>query len=163
SKVTTLYTSVERDLTIKMDGKISETDFVDLYGGPVGRNLSIETGSGNDFVILGQYSVQKKLQIQTGDGRDIVALSEELLSNNNGEFQMVGSSFHLYADEVFVDLGKGGDDLHLCNVEARQANYLGGSGTDKLYHDQPDFGSESISGFEIFPAKLDHATVNPSV
>ena len=95
------YTTVERDLLFHDNGSTSN-DEVQLFGGSVGRNATIQTGVNNDSVEISEYYFGKALNVQTGGGADFVALGETYNDGGNG---VPTSKASINADTVFADLG----------------------------------------------------------
>ena len=139
------YARFNRDLAVKLSGNSSS--IISISGGTVGRNLAIQGGNGADSVYVEEMFIQQKLQIQTGGGNDMVSLGEESVYQN-GAFLQNDRQYGMHADQVFVDLGSGDDDLHAFGVYGASASYLGGSGHDRLFHDGLGSGQETYSGFE---------------
>jgi hypothetical protein len=130
------YTTVERDLLIHDIGS-SSTDDIDLWGGNVGRNATLQTGVGNDMVQFNEMYIGKALNIQTGAGNDEVVLGEFLDTihydpTDNGV--MPNTQWGVHADNIYADLGAGNDTLRTARVDGL-ASYNGNTGTDNLFHD----------------------------
>jgi hypothetical protein len=148
--VTMQYTPVERDLKITLGGNNTSTDSVDLGGGDVGRNLTIQTGDGNDNVTMYEFSVQNKLQIKTSGGNDEVDLGEEVYVKPSGA-TFFNDQYGMYAANISVDLGSGNDKLRMFGVDSPHASYLGNTGVDAVFNDDNSDLSGSFSGFETMP------------
>jgi hypothetical protein len=130
------YTTVERDLLIHDIGS-SSTDDIDLWGGNIGRNATIQTGVGNDTVQLNEMYFGKALNIQTGAGNDEVVLGEFLDTIHYDPTDggvMRDSQWGVHADNIYADLGAGDDTLRTAHVDGL-ASYNGNTGTDNLIHD----------------------------
>jgi hypothetical protein len=151
--VNLFYSRFERDLSVDLGGNSASKDSVWLQGGTVGRNTAIQTGNGADSVYVTEMFIQQKLQIQTGGGNDMVSVGEESIYQN-GAFLQNNSQYGMHADQMFVDLGSGDDDLHVFGVDASSENYLGNSGHDRLFHDGAGSGHETYSGFELVPSQI---------
>jgi hypothetical protein len=130
------YTTVERDLLIHDNGS-SSTDNIDLWGGNVGRNATLQTGVGNDTVQLNEMYIGKGLNIQTGAGADKVVLGEFLDTTNYDPTDhgiLPNTQWGVHADSVYADLGAGDDTLRTADVTGF-TTYNGNTGTDNLFHD----------------------------
>jgi hypothetical protein len=155
------YTTVERDLLV-YDNSGNSFDDVELFGGSVGRNASIQTGTGNDFVQINEFYFGKDLNIQTGAGKDTVLLGES--QGFGGAVNIPTEDLGVHTDTVMVNLGDGDDILRTYNVSG-SPYYEGGAGTDDLFHDSPSDGPvfdstgfEYIDGFKAM-VSTQHSTV----
>jgi hypothetical protein len=155
------YTTVERDLLI--NAGVNGPNNIFLSGGHVGRNATIQTGVANDNVAVDEYYFGGQLNIQTGGGNDTVVLGEHVDPHGN-QPRNKSAEYSVHADSIFTDLGDGDDQLFVNNLYGA-TNFIGGTGTDTMFHDDGIMtgsyvgtkGFESIDG--IAPPHAQHVAV----
>lgn len=81
----------------------------------IGRNLTINTGAGNDLVSIGTATVGLNCTIEAGVGNDLVRIADTQVRRT-----------------LFVRLGAGDDSLEIVNLRASAAFLHGGYGTNSL-------------------------------
>jgi hypothetical protein len=89
-------------------------DIVDILFSNVGDDTSITTGGGGDTVRISDVGFNDNLVINSGDGIDTVRLTR------------------VAVDELFANLGAGGDRLELRDSFGRRATLNGQTGADTL-------------------------------
>jgi hypothetical protein len=155
------YTTVERDLLI--NAGVNGPNNIFLSGGHVGRNATIQTGIANDNVSVDEYYFGGQLNIQTGGGNDTVVLGEHVDPSGN-QPRNKSAEYSVHADSIFTDLGDGDDQLFVNNLYGA-TNFIGGTGTDTMFHDDGiktgsyvgTSGFESIDG--VAPGHAQHVAV----
>jgi hypothetical protein len=153
------YTTVERDMNVKLDGSSHDTKILAMFGGVVGRNLTFQGDDEIDSVSISEYTVGKNVSISTGNGNDHVALGGD--DTTNGLVVTVPPSA-MSADQIFVDLGKGNDILQLGGdgthngggALANKATYIGGDGVDQVLNESSLALFGTFSQFESMPPML---------
>ncbi|HTQ38244.1 MAG TPA: hypothetical protein VMJ32_04415, partial [Pirellulales bacterium] len=151
-------TKVERDLSANISGNSGDSSIFEVDGLTVGRNATLQMGSGDDHVSLNNFTIGEELKINTGAGNDTVVLG-------GIDTSVIGSKSlptAVTADQIYVDLGKGNDTLqfggngsvHGGGVIANTATYLGNSGVDSVLNDSYSQLFGSFTGFEQMPPKI---------
>jgi hypothetical protein len=105
-------TEIKQNLNASTNGG---NDYFDMYQSSVKGSASVLSGDGEDSVYLTASTVKKDLTVNSGAGKDRVRLSTT------------------QADQYFVDLGDGDDDLYLTQIKGKQATLNGAGGTDSLH------------------------------
>jgi hypothetical protein len=146
------FAVVERDLNLN-EGS-SSYDGIVLEGGWTGRNLNIQTGSGNDYVNLDRMNVLNNLNISTGGGNDTV-----ILGGYDAAYESYGTPGEVDANSVNVDLGAGNDKLQIGGtqdnhsvggVASNSGSYNGGAGQDIYENYSGENVVGSFSGFDFY-------------
>ena len=148
-------TTVGRDLNETLNSNHTKYNILEVFGGTVGRNATIQTGDSADSVSLNGPTVAQNLQIKTGNGDDRVVLG-------GFDTKFIGTSLPpvaVHADQVYVDLGKGNDTLgfggngHVYGggLVANQATFLGGDGVDAVFNQSGSALFGSFTKFESMP------------
>ena len=129
-------------------GSASGEEQVGVFGGSVGKELSIHTGTGSDAVtVSGVASPARRVRISTGDGNDTVRLSNnsDLARNvriSTGEGNDTVDVASTTIDrELAVNLGAGNDTFDALsgnNVVKRRTRVDGGGGTNTFSVPAPD-------------------------
>jgi hypothetical protein len=121
----------------------SQGDYVKLEGLVLG-NVTVNTGEHGDGVLLDLLAVEKNLKVNLGSGNDGLAASGVLVLGNAALDAGAGTdeiSLLVFAvDQLLTaQMGTGDDELEIFESTAAKAVLRGGSGTDKLNSDNPDF------------------------
>jgi hypothetical protein len=149
-------TSFGHDLTITSTGYAPETDpthwldtqiyMDDVY---VVRNLSIQTGNGDDLLEIESADVNGQMKVLTGGGDD--------------DFDL----YYSFADQLTISLADGDDGLSLSGVTSHQASFDGGAGTNDRFYIDPyaysNFGTWTLTGFDHQVKPFDPALVDAVV
>jgi hypothetical protein len=126
------YMQIERDLFINDNSSVF--DLILVEGSYVGRNASIQTGSGNDNVQINEFYCKGRLNIATGAGGDQVVLGETI-GGLGSKTPDPYSQKSVNVNTLTVDMGAGNDQLDLGNMNAVTATLDGNTGNDTIYYD----------------------------
>lgn len=92
--------------------------FVTAGPSAIGRDLTINTGAGDDLISIGTSTIGRHVRIDTGLGNDRLAIDNLRVGRN-----------------LFVGLGAGNDALEVKNLRAAAAVLAGGVGSNSLVTD----------------------------
>jgi hypothetical protein len=149
-------TSFGHDLTITSAGSapaIDSTHFLDtqIYMDSVYvvRNMTIQTGNGEDLLEIESADVNGLMKVLTGGGDD--------------DFDL----FYTFADDLTIGLGDGNDNLYLTGVASHQASFDGGAGSNDRFTVQEgfysSFGNWTLTGFDHQIKPMDPSLVEAVV
>lgn len=149
-------TSFGHDLTITSTGDAPATDsyhFLDtqIYMDDVYvvRNMTIQTGNGDDLLEIESADVNGEMKVLTGGGDDGFDL------------------YYTFADKLTIGLGDGDDGLNLSGVTSHQASFDGGAGNNDRFYIDPyyysSFGNWTLTGFDHQVKPFDPSLVDAVV
>jgi hypothetical protein len=141
----------DSDLTINT-GDGNDGVFLDTTS--VGHDLDIDTGSSNSADEVGLYltNVVGKTNIETHRGADRVHLTggyfNDDLEIDTGDQNDIVSIDAISADEIFVQLGSGNDELSFLDVYADSATLNGQGNSDRLIRKTQGLWQPTVQNFE---------------
>lgn len=169
-----------KDNLIVRTGNGHDEVYAHSHGGEgmvVGKNVDIDTGSGNDYVEVAG-GVKKLVKVAAGSGNDevffenleakdltvLLGAGNDYLTaynveiDNNARLDAGAGNDRAYIEDSAVNtlftalMGAGNDLLEICNSYAKKANLDGGAGRDELSSDYPTPlpSSVKVKNFELF-------------